>query len=177
MHDQSITPSVIERIASKTDQTGDHWLWQGKPDFWGYGRLNVGNHVYHAHRLAWEAVAGPIPPRMSILHTCDIRLCVRNDDEGTYAVRGILHPRRGHLFLGTRAINLHDMYEKGRQAIIERARGADHHRTTLTEVQVIEMKALYATGTWSQTRLGHRYGITNGAVWRIVHGLNWGHVG
>jgi hypothetical protein len=176
MRGQSITASVIERVARKTDRAGEHWLWQGKPDAWGYGRLSVHPHVYHAHRLAWEAVAGEIPPGKSVLHTCDIRLCVRNDDEGVYVLNGAEYERHGHLWLATRRENLQDMYAKGRDSKRLRARGGAHHNTRLTAEQVVEMKTLYATGEWSQYALGDRYGITNSAVWLIVHGRNWGHV-
>lgn len=32
-----------------------------------------------AHRAAWEEAYGSIPPKMSVLHRCDVPLCVRPD--------------------------------------------------------------------------------------------------
>lgn len=176
MRGQSITPSVLDRLASKTDTSGDHWLWQGKPDAWGYGRLSVHPHVYHAHRLAWEAVAGPIPHGGCVLHTCDIRLCVRNDDAGVYLLDGVEYARRGHLWLATRRENLRDMYAKRRDSKHLRPHGEAHRNALLTEAQVIEMRALWATGAWTQVALGKRYGVTNHAVGKVLHGQNWRHV-
>lgn len=47
----------------------------------------------------------------------DDRICVRNDDIGTYVIKGVTVPRRGHLFKGTIADNIRDMWEKGRDGV------------------------------------------------------------
>ena len=69
------------------------WLWEGYIRN-GYGRLRQKS----VHRLAWEEVNGPIPPGLSVLHHCDVRLCCNPD----------------HLFVGTNADNNRDMSAKGR---------------------------------------------------------------
>jgi hypothetical protein len=51
----------------------------------------------YAHRWVWEAVNGPIPPRMVVRHKCDNRLCYR----------------LSHLELGTQADNVADMVSHG----------------------------------------------------------------
>lgn len=68
--------------------------WTGSLTEKGYGRLN---HK-RAHRLMWEAVKGPIPAGMNVLHRCDNRPCVCID----------------HLFLGTNGDNNSDRSRKGR---------------------------------------------------------------
>lgn len=50
-------------------------LWTGPVSSNGYGRQG---HEY-AHRIAWEAVHGPIPAGMQIDHLCRVRLCVNVD--------------------------------------------------------------------------------------------------
>jgi hypothetical protein len=54
-----------------------------------------------AHRLAWMLVHGDIPDGLMVLHRCDNPPCCNVD----------------HLFLGTRADNMHDMSVKGRARV------------------------------------------------------------
>jgi hypothetical protein len=42
----------------------------------GYGIVILNNRFHYAHRLAWEAVNGPIPPGMQIDHLCRNPACV-----------------------------------------------------------------------------------------------------
>lgn len=49
------------------------WLWEGRVDGDGYGRL--GNNT-KAHRLSYELYCAPIPPGMKIMHSCDQPGCV-----------------------------------------------------------------------------------------------------
>jgi hypothetical protein len=68
----------------------------------GYGVLVGFSHQQtrrkkYAHRWVWEAVNGPIPPRLVVRHKCDNRLCYR----------------LSHLELGTQADNVDDMVKHG----------------------------------------------------------------
>jgi HNH endonuclease len=51
-------------------------IWQGQRKK-GYGIFERHGHRLLAHRVAWEAVAGPIPEGMVINHLCRNRACVR----------------------------------------------------------------------------------------------------
>lgn len=53
---------------------GDYgcWLWTGSVNGKGYGTYGH----WMAHRLAWTLLKGPIPPGMTIDHTCRTQLCV-----------------------------------------------------------------------------------------------------
>ena len=113
--------TLLERFWAKVAVIEDAhscWLWAGACEGQGYGKFvgskSEGHFHFKAHRIAWKIVAGPIPDGMGVLHTCDNPPCVRNDGEGWYEVGGILHPRRGHLFLGTDADNAVDREQKGR---------------------------------------------------------------
>jgi hypothetical protein len=110
-------------LAQCTVDANGCWLWSGTRTPSGYGQLLVGGErgkTQRAHRVAFETAYGPIPDGLLVLHTCDNRACVRNDDVGWYEVNGILLPRRGHLFLGTQQDNMNDKVAKGRQAIGDR---------------------------------------------------------
>jgi hypothetical protein len=101
-----------ERIAlfwSRVDRSGEHWLWLGAQPR-GYGV--TGSFVYRTHRVAWFLATGEDPGSKHVLHTCDVKNCVRADDCGTYSVAGIEYPRRGHLFLGDNAANRKDRNQK-----------------------------------------------------------------
>lgn len=69
--------------------------WAGCRDRDGYGRR--GNK--QAHRVAYEAAFGPIPPGMFVCHSCDNPPCVNP----------------AHLWLGDNRANQHDAARKGRQ--------------------------------------------------------------
>src|SRR5215475_8422443 len=75
------------------------WLWQGRQNATGYGRVDWYGHDVFAHRLAYELTYGPVPKDICVLHTCDVRHCVNPE----------------HLWLGTRADNAADCDRKDRR--------------------------------------------------------------
>lgn len=124
----------------------------------GYGRLWVGGKTVAAHRFAWILVAGPIPPGMEVLHTCDNRPCVRNDGEGVYEVNGVLHPRRGHLWLGTTRDNALDRDAKGRQRGNVKLDAADKAR----------IRVRHAAGGVSMAALAREYRVCRPTIKRAL---------
>lgn len=113
--------ALSERFSRQVDKTSEHWMWTGYVDPNGYGRIQLGSSLDGSRRprlatsVAWLLATGePVPDGLEACHTCDIPGCVRNDEIGTYEVRGISYPRCGHLFIATQAVNLIDMHEKGR---------------------------------------------------------------
>lgn len=55
------------------------WLWTGvqnRSRGYGYGSIWRGNRKVYAHRWAYEALVGPIPPGREVDHRCRQRLCV-----------------------------------------------------------------------------------------------------
>lgn len=75
------------------------WTWTGRRTAFGYGELQMAGRHVTAHRLAWELTYGSIPDGQSVLHSCDNPPCCRPT----------------HLWLGSQADNLHDMFRKGRR--------------------------------------------------------------
>ena len=117
--------SLLRRFHKYRIVQGGCYGWSG-PTSDGYGELRTAGrlHVY-AHRLAWEQATGDALTSDDFIgHVCDNPPCTRTDDEGTYAIRGKAVPRRGHLFKGTNADNVHDMFQKGRNAYARKHQAA-----------------------------------------------------
>ena len=87
------------------------WLWLGAYGRNGYGTMGdaaqrrpSGSCTYYAHRLAYQAFVGPIPPNRHVMHKCDNRACVNPD----------------HLSIGTAGDNIRDCVAKGRHYEIKK---------------------------------------------------------
>jgi len=89
----------MDRFFQKVDRSGDCWLWLAGLDKDGYGKFNIGDKTFRAHRVAWELAANKkIPNGLCVLHRCDVPGCVNPE----------------HLFLGTALENNQDREEKNR---------------------------------------------------------------
>lgn len=114
----------MERIASRTDKSGDCWLWVGTKDRDGYGVINIDRRMRFTHRVVWEHTNGKSPKGLCVCHRCDEPACINPS----------------HLFLGTHADNMRDMFAKGR-ANPQSRRGEKNARAKLTEAAVIAIRA------------------------------------
>lgn len=116
---------------------------------------------------------------MCVLHHCDVRACVRPD----------------HLFTGTRGDNNRDAAAKGRNSKgrahaacmhpvrgdmhwsrthpEKRARGERQGHSKLTERQVREICSRIGQ---TQSELAKEFGMSQGAISRILSGERWAHV-
>lgn len=97
----SVTPitSATDRLWSRVEKTDGCWLWTGAKNTGGYGMIQVGGRPIGAHRLSWELAHGPIPKGAMVLHSCDVRHCVRPD----------------HLRVGSALENAADAVARGRK--------------------------------------------------------------
>ena len=82
----------------KSEDKNGCWIWKGKPNSYGYGRIFSHKKVELAHRYSYELNVGPIPEGKLICHHCDNPICTRSD----------------HLFLGTYKDNKDDCVNKQR---------------------------------------------------------------
>lgn len=114
----------------------------------GRGRDN-----FRITRVVWEAVNGPIPEGLLVLHKCDNPPCYRLD----------------HLFLGDHFDNARDCENKGRG---NHPRGADNGRAKLEPEQVREIRHLISEGQ-SNATISKTFGIHKNTVQSIRNGSNW----
>lgn len=62
-----------ERLVAYSDRSGGPdacWPWRLGTDRHGYGRMVVGSRRHTAHRVAYEALVGPVPAGFDVDHVC-----------------------------------------------------------------------------------------------------------
>jgi hypothetical protein len=170
----NVTARFWSKVAKSPDPDGC-WLWTGKAMWNGYGMMGVGRQVLYAHRVSYELNHGPIPDGLLVLHSCDVRLCVRPD----------------HLSVGTQGQNIRDAVARGRFRSISvtaahlsgdhcpvesHARGEGVGTARLTADDVREIRRLYAAGDINQDELARRFGIHTSNVSMIVNRKSWKHI-
>lgn len=71
-------PRLPERFWEKVyeNETTGCWEWKAAGDDQGYGRFGIGRTVHLAHRVAYEALVGPIPAGLVTDHLCRNPACV-----------------------------------------------------------------------------------------------------
>lgn len=110
----------------------------------------------YAYRVSYQVHVGPIPPGAMICHHCDNPRCINP----------------AHLYAGSAADNGRDASARGRARTTPRY-GADHHLTTLTTEQVLEVCDRYARGDATQAQLAREYGMTQTGIGHLVRGETW----
>lgn len=127
---------------------GGCWEWTGCRDESGYGFVGKNGRT---HRVAYEAVYGPIPDEMCVLHHCDNPPCWRPD----------------HLFLGDRDDNAKDRVAKDRGR-----RGETISWSVLTADDVRAIRQLFQDGHGASA-IARTFGCSRGAVSAIKAGRSW----
>lgn len=160
------TKSAITRFMKyvSPEPNSGCWLWSGPSrSNYGYGRIAIHGRVWMSHRYSYFAHKGPIPVGAIVMHTCDCVACVNPD----------------HLKLGTVAENNKDAASKGRTSkgklhsdkiLPTVARGASNSATKVSESDVVNIRN--AVG-WSQRALAKQYGISQQAIFNILHKISW----
>lgn len=84
------------------------WLWVASIDGPGYAHLRIGGVLCKAHRIAYEALVGPIPLAHVIDHRCRVRCCV--NPAHMEPVTNEENVRRGESFSAREARQTHCKY-------------------------------------------------------------------
>lgn len=167
-------PTLAERMWPKVDTSGECWVFTGARSPAGYGRFqyvtdNGHVQVVYTHRIAFEeASERKLAPGEGVFHTCDNPPCVRNDERGTYEVKGRTFERYGHLFAATQIANTTDRDTKDRVR-----HGSRHASAKLTESDITRIRTLHATGAISQRKLATLFRVSHQTVSDILNGKTW----
>jgi hypothetical protein len=139
--------SVELRFWSKVrrGEPDECWPWTGEIDR-GYGRFyTTGREHKHAHRLAYEFSARPIPAGLHVLHSCDNRPCCNP----------------AHLRVGTNEENVRDRVSRERSAC------------KLSVDKVARMRKIYRRGGLTQADIGSMFGVSQSTANRALRGDCW----
>ncbi len=143
--------AIADRLAVYIDRSAGPdacWPWTGPKASGGYGLVSAKPRPIRAHRAAYEAVHGPIPDGLIILHACDNPPCCNPD----------------HLSLGTHATNARDKIVKGRAP-----RGESHPNAKMTDAEIVEAKALRGFGL-TYREVATRFGVSGAGIRHIILG-------
>lgn len=166
-----------ERFWGKVNKTPTCWLWTDSPGTDGYGKFSFRGdegrtRTFRAHRYSYVLASGSIIPKgWQVIHTCDTRLCVRNDDSGEYIINDVSYQRFGHLALAPNDANMADMVAKQRSSHGVKNRGAK-----LTERQVQDIRSRFTGKHGQMTTLAAEYGVSWYTIRRIVYRHSWNNV-
>jgi hypothetical protein len=130
------------------------WEWTGSRHVAGYGMTRIDGKLYRCNRVALELEGIDLTNKIA-MHTCDNPPCCNP----------------AHLIAGTMKDNMEDRNNKERQA-----KGIDLKHSKLTEEQIVEIRALWASGTMTQTDIGFDYGVHQGTISYLVNNKTWKHI-
>lgn len=70
--------STARRFWAKVDvrSADECWLWTASTNTAGYGQFWLDTRQLGAHRVAYEALVGPIPDGLQIDHLCRVKNCL-----------------------------------------------------------------------------------------------------
>lgn len=131
------------------------WLWLGKLNQWGYGRIRHGGIQAMAHRVAYQLQTEKSIDGLIAMHICDNPACCNPN----------------HIALGTHADNQKDKFNKNRQA-----KGEINGQSILTEEQVIEARKLYVETKTTYKKLAEKFGVSRDTMQKAIRKIYWKHV-
>lgn len=156
IHRKLTAPPIADRFLSRVSKTEKCWIWKGGKDDFGYGSFSLEGRARKAHIASYKLFKGDVPEGLCVLHKCDNPPCVRPE----------------HLFLGTKADNMHDMIQKGRE---KHSKGIDRPMAKLTENDIPTIRKHRNNGL-SYGQIGKLFGVDPKTVWSVCNGKTWTHI-
>lgn len=137
------------------------WPFSRNPERGDYGMLCVAESgkpgSLMAHRSALSVKLNrQLLDGEQAQHTCDRPCCVNGK----------------HLIPGSHSQNMRDAFARGQMKCFLPF-GVKHHSARLNPAKVKSIRAQYATGRFTYADLASEFGVTNSAIWKILHGHSW----
>jgi len=147
---------------TKIAVNGPNDCWLTKTRCVNYASMKFDGKLLSAHIISFIMINGWIPLGRTlnriVCHECDNPRCVNPN----------------HLFLGTYAVNAHDMQSKGRA---NTPIGAENGNSKLTEELVKKMRLLKLTKGIGSRRLSKMYPfMSRSTLQQMLSGKTWKHV-
>lgn len=136
---------------SKEDPKTGCINWTSHRSREGYAMLNYKGASRKVSRLVLKLNGTKLPKHLHALHRCDNPACVNFD----------------HLFVGSDADNVADMWAKGR--------GLHGEQVTTSKLSERDVRKIKKS-TERVIVLAERYGVRFQQIYRIKNGERWGHV-
>lgn len=147
------TSAMKQSFWNKVDRSGGEntcWNWKGTKYKQGYGYIRMQKKNFLAHRIALELSGVGVQQFVHVLHSCDNPPCC--------------NPK--HLHVGNHLINMNECELRNRRIYLK---GEEHPNSKLTDIQAIEIKALYSTGNYSQRALAKHFNVDQNVIFLIVN--------
>lgn len=146
----------LSDFMTRVRKTRGCWYWTGSKNDAGYGLYNYRGRTHRAHRVSYELAGLDLTDDQVLCHKCDNPACVKPD----------------HLFHGTPADNVADMWAKGRARPGQAKRGTSHPLAKITEEIARQIRESHAG--LKETAL--KFGVSRSLVYGIRRGTHWKHI-
>ena len=169
VYDQGLVDRVMRDV--QMDPNGGCWLWERATTV-GYGHFILRGVDWKAHRAILTGLTGPIDPKLSVCHKCDVPACVNPD----------------HLWVGSHGENMRDSVKKGRHYLtrfpeksllrgnaVSRPKGEKNSQSTTTEKQAIEIIERLSRGEMGKD-IATAMGVSKYIVSKINVNKSWKHL-
>lgn len=157
----------IRRFMSYVKKTKTCWLWIGGKSGSGYAFFTYKGRSVKASRFILEATNGPLSKDAVVCHNCDVKACV--------------NPL--HLFVGTAKDNYLDrvmpppLPQYTRALVNKSVNNCEvNGMAKLSRGKVLLIKAMHATGRFTQTEIASGLGVNVTTIHRVIKGETWRHV-